>query len=199
LELWGRYEFLDSPVILSELIRYLFQKYFLFSPPKQRESEMTQGSRANLSGNVLEKTVEGALQGHGYIAVGDSLPKKQRLANLLNSSLIPKRYAKQVHIGPGIYGTDIYVDFYIMRSTSIPSGLIIECKWQQVSGSVDEKLPYVNLNIQNCYPAPAIVLIDGKGMKPGAINWLNQQVGYNYNLLAVHDLSSFIIWANQKL
>lgn len=160
---------------------------------------MTQGGRANKAGNVLEKAVEGALQGHGYVQVGEKLPKKQRLAYLLNSENIPRRYARQVNIGPGIYGTDIEVDFYIIGSAAIPGGLIIECKWQQVGGSVDEKLPYVNLNIQNCYPAPAVVLIDGGGMKPGAIAWLTQQVGSNQNLLAVHTLSSFIIWANNNL
>lgn len=160
---------------------------------------MTQGGRANISGNVLESTVEGTLLGHGYFQVGKNLPKKQRLPDLLNSFIIPRRYARQVYIGPGIYGTDIYVDFYIIGSTSIPGGLIIECKWQQVGGSVDEKLPYVNLNIQSCYPAPTVVLIDGGGMKPGAITWLTRQVGSNQNLLAVHTLSSFIIWANNNL
>ncbi|GET42615.1 PD-(D/E)XK nuclease superfamily protein [Microseira wollei] len=160
---------------------------------------MTQGGRANKAGNVLEKTVEGALQGHGYVPVGDKLRKKQKLAYLLNSTNIPRRYAREVHIGPGIYGTNIYVDFYIIGSPAIPAGIIIECKWQQVGGSVDEKLPYVNLNIQNCYPAPAIVLLDGGGMKPGAITWLKQQVAANQNLLAVHTLSSFIIWANNNL
>lgn len=98
----------------------------------------------------------------------------------------------QVYIGSGIYGTDIYVDFYIVGATAISSGLIIECKWQQTGGSVDEKLPYVNLNIQNCYLAPAVVLIDGGGMKPGAITWLTRQVAFNQNLLAVHTLTNFI-------
>jgi hypothetical protein len=160
---------------------------------------MTQGGRANTSGNVLEKAVEGALLGHGYLQVAERLPKKQKLAYLLNSWIVPKRYARQVYIGPGIYGTDIYVDFYIVGSSSINAELIVECKWQQVGGSVDEKLPYVNLNIHNCYPAPTIVLIDGGGMKPGAIAWLNQQVESNPNLLAVHTLSSFIVWANNSL
>ncbi|WP_420807081.1 PD-(D/E)XK nuclease superfamily protein [Trichormus azollae] len=66
-------------------------------------------------------------------------------------------------------------------SVSDPSSLIIECecKWQNTSGSVDEKLPYVNADIENFYPAPTIVMIDGGGIKPGAINWLNTQVGNN--------------------
>lgn len=160
---------------------------------------MTQGGRAAKSGNVLESTVEGTLLGHRYISLDEDLPKKQRLGFLLSSSNIPKRYARQVYIGPGIYGTDIYVDFYIIGSSSISSGLIIECKWQQSGGSVDEKLPYVNLNIQKCYPAPAVVLIDGGGMKPGSISWLTKQVVFNPNLLAVHTLASFIAWSNNNL
>lgn len=159
---------------------------------------MTQGGRAVTSGNVLERTVEGALAGHGYVPIGDNLPKKQRLGFLLSSHNILKRYARQVYIGQGIYSTDIYVDFYIIGSASIPADLIIECKWQQSSGSVEEKLPYVNLNIQNCYPAPTIVLIDGGGMRAGAINWLTKQAVLNPNLLAVHTLTSFIVWSNNN-
>lgn len=160
---------------------------------------MNQGSRAIVSGNVLEKTVETILQVHGYIEICGDLPKKRRrdwLAYLIDP---PKRYARQVYIGTGIYGTDLYVDFYIFNSVNLPMGLIIECKWQQSNGSVDEKLPYLNLNIQTCYPSPAVVLIDGEGMKKGAINWLTKQVGYNQNLLAVHNLTHFMIWANNNL
>ena len=160
---------------------------------------MTQGARAVTSGTVLENTVEGALLGHRYVQVGLDLPKKQRLGCLLSSNSQPKRYARQAYIGQGIYGSDIYVDFYIIGAASLAYGLIIECKWQQTSGSVDEKLPYLNLNIQNCYPEQAIVLIDGGGMKPQAISWLNKQVNINQNLLAVHDLSSFIVWSNNNL
>lgn len=158
---------------------------------------MTQGGKANKAGKILESTVTGTLAGHGYIEI--SHPKrKQRRELLLTSTTCPKRYARQVYMGLGIYSTDIYVDFYIIGSVANSSGLIIECKWQNSSGSVDEKLPYVNLNIQHCYPAPALVLIDGGGMNSGAINWLKTQVNTNKNLLAVYDLSSFIAWANNN-
>jgi hypothetical protein len=160
---------------------------------------MNQGGRAVISGNVLERTVETILQVHGYIEICRDLPKKRRRDWLVYSTDSPKRYAKQVYIGSGIYGTDIYVDFYIFNALTIPAGLIVECKWQQSGGSVDEKLPYLNLNIQTCYPSPAVVLIDGEGMKKGAINWLNRQVSSNENLLAVYNLAHFMIWANKHL
>ena len=76
----------------------------------------------------------------------------------------------------------------LLALPTISSGLIIECKWQESGGSVDEKFPYLNMNIQNSYPAPTIVVIGGEGMKEGAINWLKQQVNDNHNLLAVHNL-----------
>lgn len=163
------------------------------------KSVINQGRRATKSGNVLEKTVEGIIQGNGYLQICEYIPKKRRKDWLINSQEPIKRYARQVYIGAGIYGTDIYVDFYLFGVPRIPDSLIIECKWQQSSGSVDEKLPYLNLNIQNCYPTPAVVLIDGKGMKPKAIDWLTNQVNFNANLLAVHNLTSFITWANNHL
>ncbi|WP_016953168.1 PD-(D/E)XK nuclease superfamily protein [Anabaena sp. PCC 7108] len=64
---------------------------------------------------------------------------------------------------------------------------------------MEKRLHHLNLNIQDCYPAAAIVLIDGGGMKPQAISWLTKQVGYNQNLLAVHNLSSFIAWSNNHI
>lgn len=64
---------------------------------------MTQGSRANKSGHVLEMTVEGTLKGHGYYQVCPKVPKQQQQEYLLNSNLLPKRYARHVYIGIGIY------------------------------------------------------------------------------------------------
>lgn len=160
---------------------------------------MTQGGKAVTSGKMFENNVERILQGHGYVQVGQNLRRKQKLESILSSTNLPKRYATQVHVGDGIYGTDIYVDFYLICSASFNSGLIIQCQSQQTSGSVDEKLPYLNLNIQDCYPAPTVVLLDGGGMKAGAIDWLKAQVGVNPNLLAVHNLTDFVAWANNNL
>ena len=53
----------------------------------------------------------------------------------------------------------------------------IECKWQAVSGSVDEKLPYLYLNaVERWFEEEIIILIDGKGWKRGALFWLREAV-----------------------
>ncbi|MGE5659948.1 MAG: PD-(D/E)XK nuclease superfamily protein [Actinomycetota bacterium] len=160
---------------------------------------MTQGSRANKSGYVLELAIEGALKAHGYVEISGDLPKKSRRQWLLYSTELTKRYAKQVFVGRNIYKTDIYVDFYIFNSISLPDGLIIECKWQESRGTVDEKYPYLNLNIKSSYPAPTIVVIGGRGVRQGAIDWFNQQIEDNPNLLAVYKLENFLAWANNHL
>ncbi len=159
------------------------------------EMTMTQGARANQAGKILESNVETILSVHGYFQVGNHVSKEF----LFNASLLAKRYAKQVYIGSGIYKTILKVDFFVMGLPVMPSGLIIECKWQESGGSVDEKFPYLNLNIQDSYPAPTIVVIGGEGMREGAIKWLRQQVASNPNLLAVHTLDRFIAWSNNHL
>ncbi|QSJ20248.1 hypothetical protein JYQ62_17005 [Nostoc sp. UHCC 0702] len=156
---------------------------------------ITQGARANQAGKILESNVETILSQHGYFQVGNHVSKEF----LFDASLLEKRFAKQVYIGSGIYQTTLKVDFYVMGLPLMPSGLIIECKWQESGGSVDEKFPYLNMNIQNSYPAPTIVVIGGEGMREGAIKWLRQQVLYNHNLLAVHTLDRFIAWASKNL
>ncbi len=148
------------------------------------------GRRANQSGNKLEALVSTVLTQSGYVEV----PR----AVLLTASE-PKRFARQWPIGQGIYGTPIKVDFAVMGLPSAPNGLIVEVKWQSVSGSVDEKLPYLALNIDQRFPLPAIVVIDGSGWKHGAIDWLRRQVPRIPNLFAVYSMSEFIAWSNQSL
>ncbi len=160
---------------------------------------MTQGTRANKSGQVLETTVEGTLRGHGYFPVSPKVPKQQQREYMLNSTLLPKSYARNVYIGTGIYQTDLYADFFVVGLPAFPFGLIIECKWQEDRGTADEKFPYLNLNIQYSYPAPTILVIGGEGMRKGAIDWFKEQVGKNENLLQVYKLERFIAWANKNL
>ncbi|MBD2306097.1 hypothetical protein H6G17_11290 [Chroococcidiopsis sp. FACHB-1243] len=77
---------------------------------------MTQGGRANKSGNVLEKNVEATLLAHGYVQVDKKLQRKKLLPSLLTSTNLSKRYARQVYVGQGIYGTDIYVAVHTLSS-----------------------------------------------------------------------------------
>lgn len=142
--------------------------------------QRTQGAQANSTGRVAESAIDAVLRARGYI------PLRQQM------------------IGLGVYGTPIHVDFLLLecpaieRATGIPGGLIIESKWQESSGSADEKYPYLVETIRFCFPCPAIILADGDGARPGAIRWLRDQVDGN-KLFAVFSLKELVTWCNRNL
>jgi hypothetical protein len=83
------------------------------------------------------------------------------------------------------------VDF-LLYDADVDQYLVIECKWQQSPGSVDEKYPYLVRNIKEQSPYPCLVLLDGNGYKPAAKEWLLTQV--DEKLLGVLSMSEFVKW-----
>lgn len=132
------------------------------------------GKRATRTGDKLERFVEHALKDEGYAKVRGK------------GDLTPCTYATQRVVGETIYGTKFKADFL----TCTPSGsrLVIECKWQQTKGSVDEKYPFLVETIR-LNKIPTIVVIDGDGYKPKALLWLRGQV--DDVLLGVYTMKEF--------
>ena len=95
-----------------------------------------------------------------------------------------------------IYGGEMRVDAFISNVSDFPDGLIVECKWQEKRGSAYEKLPYLVLNIKQCYPCPAVIVAAGKEHRNGKMRWLRGQVD-GEKLLAVFTLEEFIAWTNK--
>ena len=105
-------------------------------------------------------------------------------------------YSRQVIIGRTIYHTDLRVDFVVHNLPEYPRGLVIESKWQDVGGSIDEKFPYLVYNILAC-EMPTIVIAHGGGCRPGAVEWLRNQCDGEI-LIAVLGLEEFISWAHRR-
>jgi hypothetical protein len=147
------------------------------------------GSTANETGKILENFVESTLQRKGYEYVEK---KKFKIALSLNQKI----YTKQFNLGETIYNTKWNIDFILHNPKQLPLSLIIECKWQQVGGSVDEKYPYTIANIKEKSPYPAIILLDGEGYKLGAKEWLKSQI--DDKLLGVFNMGEFTKWVNQS-
>lgn len=97
-----------------------------------------------------------------------------------------------------IFGRQLRVDVLIEPCDRIPNGLIIEAKWQDVTGSAEEKLPFLVENIKTHYPYPAVIVIDGSGFTAGAMNWLLSQVD-GEKLIAVMSIKEFISWCNREI
>ncbi len=148
---------------------------------------MAQGTRANYTGDALEQVIHSTLERKGYTFVPKREFDKAR-------SLDQPVFTTQFPIGRGIYGTELRCDFILFDPHKHPDCLVIESKWQESGGSVDEKFPYLVHNIQQKYPCAAIVVVDGGGAKPGAVAWLRSQE--DKRLVHVFSMMEFQRWAN---
>jgi len=144
------------------------------------------GGFANHTGNRLEKFIGHALDDYGYTEFWDH--KEQIFEN--RKAIGGRQYAKQVPCGTSIYETKRKCDFLVLNKEKFPDGLIIECKWQQSSGSVDEKYPFTVYNIFKI-GVPTIILLDGGGYKPAALKWLKDQANPARALIGVYTMSEF--------
>lgn len=131
----------------------------------------SQGAQAVRTGTVLERSI----------------------AAVLNQHNIP--YVRQHHVGQGIYRTPIYADFFLPEDK-----FIIEAKWQEVTGTADEKLPYLVTNIRCMpYPHPTVLVYGGAGWRPEAMGWVREQMALEHPLKQILTLEEFIVWTNRNL
>lgn len=167
--------------------------------------ERARSLRAESTGSVAEGTVRSVLTSRGYVELSvqeasAAEPEAEQTAmfrDFTRRARPSRMFVAQYPIGLSIYGLPLFADFWVRGAPGFPEGLALEVKWQQSTGSVDEKFPYLVLNIQQCYPCPAIVIADGGGQRPGALQWLRGQT--TSNLIAVHSLAEFLAWANRRL
>ncbi|WP_341753294.1 MULTISPECIES: PD-(D/E)XK nuclease superfamily protein [unclassified Candidatus Tisiphia] len=147
------------------------------------------GSIANKTGNELEVFINNRLVREGYVFV----PKTRFIAS---QTLAQPIYTRQFNLGKTIYNTVWQCDFILYHPAKHSNCFVIESKWQQSSGSADEKYPYTTkiLNIKSVYDA--IIIIDGDGYKKGALQWLKDQV--HGNLKGVFSMSEFTTWTNKQ-
>ncbi len=149
----------------------------------------SQGAQANLTGNRLERFVEFSLIDCGFAKIVD----KKAFVNTMDTFVVPG-YARQVNIGHTIYGTNLICDFLLYHPQKWPGGLVIEAKWQEVSGTADEKYPYFVMNIWSS-EYKTILVMDGGGYREGAERWVRSM--QKYNLLHVFNMMEFQTWVNR--
>lgn len=168
-------------------------------------NERVRHLRAEATGSLAEATIRSVLAKRGYEEMSaheysEAEPLAEQTAmfrDFARRPRPPRLFVAQYPIGQSIYGLPLFADFLVCGAPGYPAGLALEVKWQQSTGSVDEKFPYLVLNIQQCYPCPAIVIADGGGQRPGALQWLRSQV--SEHLIAVHSLAEFLAWSNRYL
>jgi len=126
------------------------------------------GRRANSSGHHLEAKVK-------------SIFTEMDFEEVLCSRwlLSPRDYGKDLllkHVPYiNIYGGRGYTEF-LVKSEQYNLNVRIECKWQSVPGSVDEKFPYLIANCIEKMREPHIIIIcEGKGPRKGSVEWMARQ------------------------
>jgi len=107
------------------------------------------------------------------------------------------RFERQARAGRTIYGTDWFVDFLVTNFAEFSRGLIIESKWQDRHGTIDEKFPYLLSNIQ-CNELPAIIILSGGGCRRGGIDWLRARCSPD-RLVSVFSLEEFMSWLRRNV
>jgi hypothetical protein len=79
-------------------------------------------------------------------------------------------YRRRLTVGKTIYGKDREVDV-LFRDARNGNRLAVEAKYQRVTGTADEKLPYAVLNLATL-PLPGVIVYGGGGFHQGALHWL---------------------------
>lgn len=158
--------------------------------------EPNQGRLANSAGSTLESTVIGTLTSKGFQVV--SYRDYLRRPDAYGSELLLRNVPFTT-----IYGHQGNTEFLI-KSEKYKLEIRVECKWQQSSGSVDEKYPYTYLNCIEAMPErDIIIIVDGGGAKQGAVDWLrNAAAGKKFadgrdKQIQVMSLSEFLVWSNR--
>jgi hypothetical protein len=161
---------------------------------------LTPGGTANTQGKVLENTIVPAFEHRGFQVVPYS--KWIKAPQSFGEELLLKHVPYTT-----IYGHPGYTEF-LAKSKRYGLNIRIECKWQQSSGSVDEKFPYLYLNCIEAMPENDIIIVaGGGGMKEGALPWLKRAVEGNLYLsiatpqksIQVFSIDEFLRWANRTL
>lgn len=152
--------------------------------------------RANSNGTALERFVEDKLIAHGYLKIEDSawFFKHYQDKDFPQGNY----YAKEVFVGEGaIKGKKRRVEFFLVGRTTFPHGHLIECKWQEVSGSAEDKLFRLPQDIQKT-GIPTTVILDGPGFSSGIISYLKSQVD-GRAFCAMYSMKEFQVAVNRGI
>ena len=95
----------------------------------------------------------------GQMAAGSGADLEREVASLADR--LGLRVGKQIRVGRRLWGAERRIDL-VLRHPDSGGSLGIECKYQGVSGSAEEKIPATIQDIA-AWPIPGIVVFAGPG------------------------------------
>lgn len=158
--------------------------------------KLTQGAKANKTGQIFENMMIPLFQGNGYaIFTEKEIEQKPQLLNGINKYVVKNSKYTTIYNHTGRTEFVIY-NLYQDRS------IRVENKHQGAPGSVDEKYVYTLMNALLAYPEKeAIIVFDGGGWKKGCLdflqkmideNWFNHQARIKVKIMSVSQFINFI-------
>lgn len=131
-----------------------------------------QGWQANKNSANAKELIVATLRQSGYTEVPElTLWDRERALFQYREPVYARDYRGDLQT---IYQTPLLVDFLLLHPRTHPHGLVIKVKHQSVSGSVDEKLPYLVASLKQTL-LPSLFILIGRGPKKEAIAWLRDQ------------------------
>src|SRR5690554_4598151 len=104
------------------------------------------------------------MTGPGSLAMENHDDLASRLAALCDRHALV--YRRRAEIGKTPYGYPFKVDLLLTGLPAYPKGLAVIGRWQEGSGSADQKLPFLLLCIARAR-VPSLVVLDGDGWVDG--------------------------------
>ena len=148
-------------------------------------------SESNHSGQFLESIVERELSSRGFLPITYGIDAD-------NLHLFePKRLVRNAPY-TSLYDCDARSEFLgVDQETG--RRFRIECRFQGVSGSVDEKFPYLLRNAVECMPEnEIIILLGGEGARAQAIRWFKTEASkIVHKRISVMSINEFMQWVKQ--
>jgi len=97
-------------------------------------------------------------------------------------------------LGGSIFGKNKFIDFRVNNFSKYPQGLYLELKFQDIAGSVEEKMPYTIECIKERYNLPTFLILGGEGLTEGCLAWtLNQKGGNLVDIMFEQDVTRWVM------
>jgi hypothetical protein len=157
---------------------------------------MTQGGNANKTGALHEAQVKAVFDAWGFKSLDNRVVLNAITIGDPLSSLGERWYTTQLAHFRNLYSAKFKSDLFVYDTQHWPNGLLIECKYQALGGSVDEKYVFTVLSLKNL-PPPSAMVLTGGGARNCAISWIRGQETPKFKFFGSSE--QFSNWIHKKL
>lgn len=158
---------------------------------------MTQGYEANGSGKFLENIVEREFAARGF-TIKQFKEDGDNLDMFSGKTLIKRVPYRSIYYDYDPSARESHTEFV---ADDFGRRIRIECKWQDSTGSTDEKFPFLLKNVVERMPEiEALILLGGDGARLGSIGWLKAEAAkIQSKKIWVVDINGFRRWIREEI